>query len=196
MFSSQDIKIALLDKPIDTQFATLLEQYMEGIKFVRVDSEISDLLKDTEKAEDNEEIRNLFKKVSNNENLEVKFDSLKLKDTPVVLNVSEHSRRMEEMMKMYRMDTSENSFPIESTLVVNTSSPLIAKLQKTITEEPQKAEKIASYIYKLTLLSQKKLTADEMNGFISFNLADLNFVKPVLISSGFMVIPCFDSCSS
>ena len=173
MFASQDIKIALLDKPIDTQFATLLEQYMEGIKFVRIDSEISDLLKNDEKSEDNEEIRNLFKKVSNNENLEVKFDSLKLKDTPVVLNVSEHSRRMEEMMKMYRMDTSENSFPIESTLVVNTSSPLIAKLQKNITEEPQKAEKIASYIYKLTLLSQKKLTADEMNGFINDSLVIL-----------------------
>ena len=170
MFASQDIKIALLDKPIDTQFATLLEQYMEGVKFVRVDAEISDLLRDNVEAVENEELRNLFVKVSGNEKLEVKFDALKVKDTPVIINVSEHSRRMEEMMKMYRMDTAESTFPVESTLTVNTNSPLISKLQNVITADPQKAEKIASYIYKLTLLSQKKLSADEMNGFINDSL--------------------------
>ncbi len=167
MYESQGIKIALFEKPIDTQFATLLEQYMEGVKFVRIDSEIADILKADGEVSENEDIRTLFTKVSGNEKLEVKFDTLKDAQTPAFLNISEQSRRMEEMMKLYRMDNADSPFPIESTLVVNTSSPLISKLTDTLLSDSEKAEKIASYIYKVALLSQKKFTAQEMQSFIN-----------------------------
>lgn len=172
MFEGQGVKVALLDKTIDTQFATFIEQYLDGVKFVRVDSEISDILKADGTIEENEDIKNLFVKVSKNDKLNVKFDFLKAQDIPAILNIDEHSRRMEEMMRLYNMGDSNEAFRSESTLVINTNSLLIQKLEKTVKEDTQKAEKIASYIYKVTLLSQKKLSADEMNEFIndSFNI--------------------------
>ncbi len=169
MFSSQGIEIALLERPIDSQFITVLENYMEGVKFVRVDSEIADILKSDGENAENDSLKELFKKVSANESLEVKFESLKSEGTPAILNISEQSRRMEDMMRLYRMDNSENPFPTELTLVINTSSPLIKKLAEA---EPEKAEKMASYIYKVALLSQKRFSAEEMQEFIddSFNI--------------------------
>ena len=176
MFEAQGVKVALLDKTIDTQFATFVEQYIDGIKFVRVDSEISDILKSDGNIEENDDIKTLFIKVSNNDKLDVKFDCLKSKDIPAILNINEHTRRMEEMMRLYNMGEANQAFHSDYTLVINTNSLLIQKLIATIKEDNQKAEKIASYIYKVTLLSQKKLSADEMNDFIndSFNIL-LNF---------------------
>ena len=176
MLEEQGVKVALLDKTIDTQFATFVEQYLEGVKFVRVDSEISDILKADGAIEENVDLRDLFIKVSNNNKLTVKFDYLKSKDIPALLNIDEQSRRMEEMMRLYNMGDSNEAFTSQPTLVINTNSSLIQKLTETVKEDAPKAEKIASYIYKVTLLSQKKLSADEMNDFIndSFNIL-LNF---------------------
>ena len=167
MFAAEGIKVALFEKPIDTQFLALLEQYMDGIKFVRVDSEVADMLKSDEGTAENEKLKELFKKVSRDERLEVKFDSLKNTGIPALLNISEQSRRMEEMMKLYKADTKDFSFPLESTLVINSASPLIKKLTDALDTSPEKAEKMASYIYKVSLMSQKKLSAEEMNEFMA-----------------------------
>ena len=70
------------------------------------------------------------------------------------------------MMKMYGMGDASKSFPLDTTLVVNTASPLITKLIETADNDPAKAEKIASYIYKVSQLSQKKFSAEEMQSFI------------------------------
>ena len=72
---------------------------------------------------------------------------------------------MEEMMRFYNMQNGM-SFPTESTLVLNTASPLISKLESAAAEDPDKAKKIASYIYKISLLSQKKFSAEEMQAFM------------------------------
>ena len=72
---------------------------------------------------------------------------------------------MEEMMRFYSM-SGEASFPTQSTLILNTASPLISKLEDAAVTEPEKAKEIASYIYKVSLLSQKKFTADEMQSFM------------------------------
>ena len=70
-------------------------------------------------------------------------------------------------MRLYAMQTgnADMSFPVESTLIVNTASPLIEKLKKA--DDTEKAEKIASYIYKLAELSQKRLSGDEMQSFLA-----------------------------
>ncbi|MGM9684141.1 MAG: molecular chaperone HtpG [Eubacteriales bacterium] len=166
MFDAQDIKVALFERPIDTQFATMLEQYMEGVKFRRVDSEIADVLKSDGEVAEDEKIKELFVKASGNEKLTVKFERLKDSSVPALLNISEQSRRMDDMMKFYRMDDSV-SMPTDVTLVVNTDSPLIEKLASIADSDPQKAEKTASYIYKLSMLSQRKFTADEMRSFMN-----------------------------
>jgi len=169
MFEAEGIKVALFDKPIDTQFATMLEQYMEGVKFYRVDADVADLLKNDGEITENEALKEIFKEVIG-EKVTLKFDCLKDTSVPAILNVSEESRRMEEMMRFYSM--GDNSFPVESTLVLNTASPLIAKLCDTAESDKDKAQGIASYIYKLSLLSQKKFSAEEMQSFMkdSFEL--------------------------
>ena len=165
MFKSANINVALFDKLIESQFATMLEQYMDGVKFVRVDAEIADSLKGDGEVSENEELKALFTKVSANEKLTVKFDALKDSSVPALLNVSEEARRMDEMMKHYGMGDA-SAFAPDTTLVLNTSSPLIAKLASTVASDEKKAEAIASYIYKISLMSQKRFTADEMQAFI------------------------------
>ena len=168
MFESEGIKVALFERPIDTQFATMLEQYMENVKFLRVDAEIGDILKGDGEVGENEELKKIFADILG-ERTTLKFDALKDTSIPAVLNVSEQSRRMEEMMRLYNMG---GDFPVESTLVLNTSSPLTEKMCDLATSDSEKAKEMASYVYKLSLLSQKKFSAEEMQSFMqdSFNI--------------------------
>ena len=170
MLEAEGIKVALLERPIDTQFAALLEQYMTDVKFLRVDADIADVLKSDGEIAENEQIKEMFSSIAG-ENVTVKFDRLKDESVPALLNVSEESRRMEEMMRLYNMPNGM-SFPTESTLILNVASPLMAKLEAMTESDPEGAKNIASYIYKVSLLSQKKFSAEEMQEFMkdSFEL--------------------------
>lgn len=177
MFADEGIRIAVFPQLIDTQFATLLESYNDGVKFVRVDADVASAMKNDGEIEENAEITELFRKVSGNTELSVKFDKLKTR-TPALLNVSEESRRMEEMMRMYQMNGGGNdfSFPVETSLVVNLSAPLTEKLASLVSTDREKAETIAGYIYKLALISQRKLSAEEMNSFLDDGFAILELL--------------------
>ncbi|MBO5203661.1 MAG: molecular chaperone HtpG [Clostridia bacterium] len=163
MFESEGIEVALFEHPIDTQFASMLEGYMEGVKFMRVDSDVADMLKGEGSADEDQALKDIFAETVG-EKVTLKFDVLKDESVPAILNVSEQSRRMEDMMKMYGM--GGDMPPAESTLVLNTASPLVKKLSETAQTDAEKAKQIASYLYKLSLLSQKKFSADEMQGFM------------------------------
>lgn len=72
-------------------------------------------------------------------------------------------------MRMYRMTGGEEgdfSFPTDSTLIVNTASPLIAKVEGLLAAEREKAASLAAYLYRLTVLSQRRLDAKEMQDFL------------------------------
>ena len=172
LFNAQGIKVACFDHQLDTQFISMLEQYLENVKFVRVDADVASALKADGEAADIPEISELFKKVSNNDKLEVKFEMLKNADVPVILNVSEESRRFEDMMRMYG-GNAPVGFGGE-TLVVNIASPLITKLSELIASDKDTAAELASYMYKVSLISQRKLSAEEMQAFVneSFKLLE------------------------
>ena len=70
-------------------------------------------------------------------------------------------------MRLYGMGEPGASLPTEMTLVVNSAAPLIVKLAEYVESDTEKAEKMAAYIYKLSLLSQKKLSAEEMQSFLA-----------------------------
>lgn len=168
LYRAQGYDVVHFDSLIDTQFATCVEGHREGVKFIRVDADLS-ALSGSEKPEENEALRDLFCKVSGNEKLTVKFEALKGTDIPAVLNVSEESRRMEDMMRMYRMSGGEGEdamFPLDMTLVLNTASPLLGKVNAMLESETARAESLASYIYRLSLLSSRKFTAAEMEQFL------------------------------
>lgn len=171
MFTSQNIKVALLEKLIDTQFVAALESYEPDVKYVRVDADIAGALKEDGDAEKNEELEKLMREVSGNAELKVTFEKLKDASVPVILNVSEQSRRMEEMMKLYSMaggkDTAVPMFPLDTTMVLNASSPLISHLAELTASDAEKAKTVAKQLYYLSLISQRQLSAEEMKAFLS-----------------------------
>ena len=173
MFESAGMRVALLDGAVDSQFIGVLEQYMTGARFVRVDADLAESLKSGETAEENEALKDLFIKCSNNDKLGVKFESFIDRSTPAILNVSEEARRMDDMMRLYKIEGAGVGMTLEMTLIVNSSSPLIKKISDLINDDIQKAEKIASYVYKVALLSQKKLSSEEMKAFAADSFAIL-----------------------
>lgn len=171
LFEAQNIKVACFDHQLDTQFISMLEQYLENVKFVRVDADVASALKGDGDITENADISELFKKASGNEKLEVKFEALKTSEIPAILNISEEARRFEDMMRMYGGNSAMGMNSGE-TLVINNTSPLIAKLGNMVVSDKEAAEQVASYIYKLSVLSQRKLSAEEMQAFLtdSFNI--------------------------
>ncbi len=165
LFAARGIEIALLDKVIDTSFMGLLESE-KNIKFVRVDADIEALKGDGESFE-NDSLANIFKTVSKNEKLTVKFEALADTKTPALLNISEEARRMDDMMKFYAANGAMEymNIPVESTLVLNTQSPLIKKMSDDA--ESEKTKIVAHQVYMLALLTQRQLNADELQEFLS-----------------------------
>lgn len=164
MFNEQGINVVVLDKMIDTQFITSVEQD-KNIKFRRCDSDVADALKGDGEVYDNKKLSDLFVKISGNDKLIVKYEILKDTAVPCILNMAEEARRFEDMMKMYRMSNGDSAafdtLPIEATLIINSNNGLIRKLGDSLDES------IAKQIYTLALLSQRQLTADELKSFLN-----------------------------
>ena len=163
MLGKQDVKVALFERSIETQFASMLEQYMEGVSFMRVDANIADSLKSDEAVAESEALKGVYAEILG-EGVKIEFSSLKDEDIPAILTVSEEARRREDMMRLYGM--SVDGSLKDATFTVNTASPLTAKLEELSVSDPEKAKQMASYVYKLSLLSQKKFSAEEMQEFM------------------------------
>ncbi len=170
LFEDQDISIAIMEQLIDTQFVQMLESYDQAVKYLRIDADVATALtEENGNTEESEALTALFRKVSGREDLEVKYQTFKDAGLPAVLTVSEESRRMEEMMKMYAMQSGGEApdFPVAYSMTVNNASPLIARLSALTADDPNKAEMMAGMIYRLSMLAQRKLTADELSAFLS-----------------------------
>ncbi len=169
LYEAQGIAVVCFDSMLDTQFAASVESRMDGVKFVRVDADLAGVLKTDGSTADDRALCELFRRVSGNDKLTVKCEALKNAEVPAILNVSEESRRMEDMMRMYRMTGGEGgdfSFPTETTLILNTAAPLIAKIGAMQATETERAERLAAYVYRLAVLSQRRFSAEEMQTFL------------------------------
>lgn len=172
MLESEEIDIMYLDKGLDAQFISMIEQE-KNVKFLRVDAGVADALKgDGEKLE-SKALADLFVKVSGNEKLKVTFESLKDGTLPAILTVSEQDRRFGEMMKLYGMQNGEMPAP-EGELILNSGSNMIKRLSVKAESGDADAEAACAYIYKLALLAQRKLSAEELTDFLkgSFSMLD------------------------
>ncbi len=179
LFEAEGIRVAILDKLIDSQFVQMYESYagsdQNAVKFQRIDADVAAALTRDGDVTESEALTALYRKVSGNDKLEVKYTSLKDESVPAMLTVSEQSRRMEEMMKMYAMQGGMDgmpSYPVEYTLTVNNASALTTRMMDLCDTEPDKAELLAAQVYRLCLLSQRRLTAEELKSFLagSFDL--------------------------
>ncbi len=171
MLEKEGIEIAILDKGLDNQFITMVEQE-RGVKFLRVDSGVSEALKGEGEKFESEPLSSLFVKASGNEKLKVCFDILKDAKTPAVLTLSEQDRRLGEMMKLYGM--SDNMPAPEGELVLNCACDMIKRLRDKAEAKDGDAAALARQIYYLALLSLRRLSADELKSFLSdsFGLLD------------------------
>jgi len=169
LFKDQNIEVLLLDALIDAQFISFIESKNEGVKFVRIDSDIDSVLKGEENAESKEKAESALKEAFANaagEGTEIVFESLKSEKTPAILTLSENERRFADMMRMYTKD--KDAMPDRGKkLVINTSSALISRLL-SISEsgEKEKTEKMAEQIYMLAVLAQRPLTSEELERFV------------------------------
>ncbi len=176
LFEAEGIRVAVMDHMIDTQFVQMYESYeaSSGVKFVRIDADVAAALtRENADAADNEALTALYRKVSGKEDLDIQYAALKDASLPAMLTVSEESRRMEEMMKMYAMQNGGigADFPVAYTMTVNTSSPLTARITELCGTDPTRAETMAAQIWHLSLLAQRKLSAEELKALLAGSYA-------------------------
>ncbi len=170
MLENENIEIAYLDKGLDNQFISLVEQDKK-VKFLRVDSSLADALKDDGETAENEKLTELFKKVIP-ENAKLRFEAFKDVNLPAILTVSEESRRFGDMMKLYGM--GGNMPALEGELILNTNSEALSLLEKKYERDPDAAIKKAKQIYMLSVLSQRGLNASELKEFLALSYESIN----------------------
>ena len=170
MFRDTGIEPVILDGPIDAHFMQLLEYKNPGkVKFDRIDAEVSDKMKNEDVAASREDMDKLaeelapvFRAYAGNDKLTVRVESMKT-DVAGILLLSEQSRRMQEMAKMYGNGLN---LPLDDdiTLVLNDSNSLVSSLGKMEDEEDKTM--ICQQIYDLAKLAHQPMTAEEMTRFI------------------------------
>lgn len=179
MFDKQNVPIVELDKLLDIQFVSTVEhaetdEKLKDVKFVRVDSGVSDILKEEnreENKENNEKLAKFFEKTLNKgEHLKITCETLKDTTVPAFLGLSEESRRFADMMKLYGNGMSAG-LPQELTLSLNLSNPLTQKLEQRVADgnEDELTEKLAKQVYLLALVAQRPLEADELSEFLALS---------------------------
>lgn len=170
MFKEAGTDAVILTHNIDTPFISFLEQKNKDVKFIRIDSDLTDAFKEETNAEEFkatvDSLTATFKKALNNENLDVKVEKLKNEKIAAMMTMSEEGRRMQEMMKMYAMYGMDSSMldAEKLTLVLNTNHPLV----QFILDNPDSAHipTICAQLYDLAALSHGPLSADRMTAFI------------------------------
>lgn len=169
MFKEQGMDAVILQHNIDSAFITLVERKHENLKFQRIDADITDTLREEtgeELKESSDTLAELFKKALNKNDLEVMVEKLKNETISSMITLSESSRRMQEMMKMYGMSGMDPSMfgPSGETLILNYNHPLVSYLLNN--KESDYAESICLQLYDLAVLGHKPLTPEQMTLFI------------------------------
>ena len=174
MFRARKMEAFIMKHNIDVPFMQQLESKNEGVKFQRIDADLTDAFqsKTSKKAQeelDKEavEIEKRMRKALKNDKLAIKLQKLKDKKVASILTVSEESRRMQEMMRMYAMNGMGDlpGFGAEGqTLVLNANHPLV----QYVTEhgDGKNTSLICQQLYDLAKIQNAPLTADEMTAFV------------------------------
>ena len=174
MFRQEGLNAVIMNHNIDSPFISQLEQKKEGLKFMRIDADVTDTFKEEVKKEeeesfkaDTEKLTETFKKALGNDKMEIKVEKLKNDQVASMITVSEESRRMRDMMKMYNMYGMDPSmFGSEGeTLVLNANHKLVQYVLNN--GEGELTEKICQQLYDMASLTHGSLSAERMTNFIS-----------------------------
>ena len=172
LFKEQNMQAVILDHNIDTSFITQLEQRNEKYKFMRIDADVTESLKDETSAEDlkaeTDALTEVFKKALNNDKLTVKVEKLKNENISSIITLSEEGRRMQDMMKMYAMNgmggMDMNMFAADQTLTLNANNELVKYIFEH--KDSEVVPMFCEQLYDLAVLSNHPLSVDEMTKFV------------------------------
>jgi len=181
MFKEQEIDAVVLTHNIDTPFITHQEQKHDGVKFTRIDSDITNTFKEDTSEEElkdtTDKLTETFRKALDNENLNVKVEKLKNASISSMITLPEETRRMQEMMKMYSMmgNMDPSMFGGEGqTLVLNANNNLVQFILEN--PEGENTKTVCEQLYDLALLAHAPLDAEAMTKFIARSNEILGFM--------------------
>ncbi|MBR1471698.1 MAG: molecular chaperone HtpG [Lachnospiraceae bacterium] len=174
MFKKAKKDAVILKDQIDQPFISQLESKNEGVKFMRIDADLTDdfKAKTSKKAQEEldaqtEELSKIFKKAIKKDSLTVKVERLKNKDISSMITVSEETRRMQDMMKMYAMQ----GMPMGGmgkegyTLVLNANNKLVQKILED--KEGDNVQLLCEQLYDLALIQNAPLEPEAMTKFVA-----------------------------
>lgn len=172
MFRDENMDAVILKHNIDQPFISHLEQKNEGVKFLRIDSDLTDNFKEETSEADKEafenttkELTEIFKKALNNEALEIKVENLKDENISSMVTLSEDNRRMQDMMRMYGMAGMDPSmFSSKLTLVLNAKNNLVKFILDN--KDNENVPMFCEQLYDLAVISHEQLTPEAMTKFI------------------------------
>ena len=171
MFREQDMNAVVLLHNIDQPFVSALEAGDDDVKFQRIDADLTDAFKeegDEEKLkEDTETLKELFRKATGKDQLEVKVEKLKNDKVSSMITLSEETRRMQDMMKMYSANGMGGmELPdVGQTLVLNANNDLVQYLLAN--KDGEHSDMFCKQLYDLAMISHQPLQADKMTEFIN-----------------------------
>ena len=170
MFKEQNINAVVLSHNIDQAFISQLEQGDLKVSFKRIDAGLNDTMKDDADEEtlkkETEELSEIFKKALGKDKLEVKVEKLKNESVSSMLTLSEETRRMQDMMKMYSAGgMGMDMFGDSETLVLNSSNKLVQYILNN--KEAENVDMFCKQLYDLAVLANHPLKAEEMTEFVN-----------------------------
>ena len=173
MFKEEGIDAVIMPAAIDSPFISHVEQKKEGLKFLRIDTDLNAAFKEEVKEDDeefkktSEELTEYFKKALNNDKLDIKVEKMKNAGVASMITISEDTRRMQDMMKMYSMGGMDMGMfgGTGETLVLNANHPLVQYVLGH--KEDANTSKICEQLYDLASLSHGPLAPERMTAFVS-----------------------------
>ena len=173
MFKEEGIDAVIMPAAIDNPFISHVEQKHEGLKFLRIDTDLNASFKEEVKEDDeafkktSEELTEVFKKALNNDKLDIKVEKMKNASVASMITVSEETRRMQDMMKMYSMGGMDMSAfgATGETLVLNANHPLVKYVLEH--KDGENTAKICEQLYDLASLAHGQLSPERMTGFVN-----------------------------
>jgi len=170
LFKEEGLDAVILNNRIDQPFISHVESKNENVKFARIDTDLSDTFKEEVKEDElkelAEKLSETFKKALSKDNLNIKVEKLKNDQIPAIITLSEQSRRMQDMMKMYSMGQDLAMFGGEGeTLVLNANNELVQYIEKN--SDAENVSLFCEQLYDLALLGHAPLKPEEMTKFIA-----------------------------
>ena len=171
LFKEQGMNAVVLNHSIDTSFISQLEMRNENYRFMRIDADLTETLKensDEDLTEVTTTLSEVFKTAVNNEKLIVKVEKLKNDEIASVITLSEEGRRMQDMMRMYAMNgmggMDMSMFAADQTLTLNANNALVKYILEN--KESEHIPMFAEQLYDLALLSNQPLSPEAMSKFV------------------------------